>query len=123
MDKDQFKYCGLRVALTVLSGKWKPVILFHLFNTDEIRFTELWRAIPKVSKKVLLDHLRQMEEDGLIIREEKHSFPPEVSYRIAGKGRALGAALAMLETWANEYARAKVDCILKGEKRFDHAGE
>jgi DNA-binding PadR family transcriptional regulator len=52
-------------------------------------FTELWRIIPKVAKKVLLDQLKQLENDELIIREEKSGFPPEVSYRVSEKGRAL----------------------------------
>ncbi|MBS7562865.1 helix-turn-helix transcriptional regulator [Mucilaginibacter sp. Bleaf8] len=108
MDYNQFRHCGLNVALNILSGKWKPIILYHLFHQEEIRFTELWRIIPKVAKKVLLEHLKQMESSGLIIREEKHTFPPEVYYGISDKGRALGPALAALEEWANTYACEEV---------------
>lgn len=117
MTENQFRYCGLSVALQALSGKWKPVILYHLFHNEDIRSNELWRVIPKVSKKVLLDHLKQMEEDGLILREERHSFPPEVYYRLSEKGKALGTALARLEAWANEYAPAQVAGILQQERR------
>jgi DNA-binding HxlR family transcriptional regulator len=92
MNYNQFKHCGLDVALNVLSGKWKPIILYHLFHQEEIRFTELWRIIPKVAKKVLLEHLKQMEAHELIIREERQVFPPEVYYKISEKGRALGPA-------------------------------
>jgi DNA-binding HxlR family transcriptional regulator len=74
-----------------------------------MRFTELWRIIPKVAKKVLLDQLKQLENDELIIREEKSGFPPEVSYRVSEKGRALGPAFVVLETWAKEYAPEKVE--------------
>ncbi|NOW98527.1 helix-turn-helix domain-containing protein [Mucilaginibacter sp. SG564] len=109
MNYNQFRHCGLNVTLNILSGKWKPIILYHLFHNAEMRFTELWRIIPKVAKKVLLDHLKQMEADGLIIREEKHSFPPEVCYRISEKGKALGPALSALETWANEHAVDEVE--------------
>lgn len=116
MTENQFRYCGLNVALKALAGKWKPAILYHLFHNETIRFNELWRVIPKVSKKVLLEQLRQLEEDGLVLREEKHSFPPEVSYRLSDKGGALGTALARLEAWANEYAPAQVDDILAQEK-------
>lgn len=116
MHNDQFKYCGLNVALNILSGKWKPMILFHLFRNDEIRFTELWRTIPKITKKVLLDHLKQLEADGLIIREEKHTFPPEVYYKISPKGKSIGPALYALELWANEYEADKVTAIR--EKRL-----
>ncbi|WP_448701207.1 winged helix-turn-helix transcriptional regulator [Mucilaginibacter sp. AW1-3] len=116
MDNKEFKHCGLEVTLTMLSGKWKPIILYHLFRTSEMRFTELWRIIPKVAKKVLLEHLKQMEADGLITREEKHTFPPEVYYRISAKGQALGPVLAALDTWANEHATAEVN-LKKGKGR------
>lgn len=116
MNYTAFKHCGLNVALEVLSGKWKPIILFHLFHQEEIRFTDLWRNIPKVAKKVLLEHLKQMEADGLIIREERQVFPPEVYYRISEKGRAMGPALAALENWANEHAAAQVQ-DLRDKKR------
>lgn len=108
MNYTAFKHCGLNVALEVLSGKWKPIILFYLFHLEEIRFTDLWRNIPKVAKKVLLEHLKQMEADGLIIREERQLFPPEVYYRISPKGKALGPAIVALENWANEFAAEQV---------------
>ncbi|OQP53460.1 HxlR family transcriptional regulator [Niastella yeongjuensis] len=116
MDYDRFKYCGLNVALDVLSGKWKPVILFHLFHEEEVRFTELWRNIPKVAKKVLLEQLKQMEEDGVIIREERNTFPPEVYYRISEKGKALGPALAALQNWATEHAAEEVAAMRAAKK-------
>lgn len=76
-----------------------------------MRFTELWRIIPKVAKKVLLEQLKQLETDELIIREEKSAFPPEVSYRVSAKGRALGPVFLMLEAWANEHAAEKVEAF------------
>ena len=78
-----------------------------------MRFTALWRIIPEVAKKVLLDQLKQLENDELIIREEKSGFPPEVSYRVSEKGRALGPAFVVLETWANKYATEKVETFEK----------
>ena len=78
-----------------------------------MRFMEIWRIIPKVAKKVLLDQLKQLEKDELIIREEKSGFPPEVSYRVSKKGRALGPAFVVLETWAKEYAAEKVETFDK----------
>src|SRR5688572_19609135 len=99
MKYKDFKNCGLNIALTMLSGKWKPIILYHLFHNDELRFIEMWRLIPKVAKKVLLEHLRKMESDGLILRHEKNGFPPEVSYSLSGKGKALAPAIIALEEW------------------------
>jgi DNA-binding HxlR family transcriptional regulator len=111
MKYNEFEHCGLNVSLQMLSGKWKPIILYHLFHNQQIRFTELWRIIPKVAKKVLLDHLRQMENDGLIIRNERSGFPPEVCYRLSEKGKALGPILSSLETWANEHAAREVEAL------------
>lgn len=108
-----FKYCGLNVALGILSGKWKPVILFHLFHAQELRFTELWRMIPKVAKKVLLEQLRQMEEAGIIARREIQGFPPEVYYHLSEKGKALGPALMALESWAKEYAPEEISLLIE----------
>ncbi|WP_118975229.1 winged helix-turn-helix transcriptional regulator [Taibaiella koreensis] len=123
MTEQQFRYCGLNVALKALTGKWKPVVLFHLFHNADIRSNELWRVIPKVSKKVLLEQLRQMEDDGLILREERHHFPPEVYYRLSEKGKALGTALVGLEAWANEHAPAQVADILAQEKHPPLSGQ
>ena len=81
-----------------------------------MRFTELWRNIPKVAKKVLLEQLKQMEEDGVIIREERNSFPPEVYYRISEKGKALGPALAALQNWATEHAAEDVAAMRAAKK-------
>ncbi|QNK62927.1 helix-turn-helix transcriptional regulator [Pedobacter sp. PAMC26386] len=111
MDYNQFKHCGLNVALGILSGKWKAIILYHLFYQKEMRFTELWRVIPKVTKKVLLEHLKQMEAQGLITRRELHTFPPEVYYKLSAKGKALAPALSALELWANEYAQEEVSLL------------
>ncbi len=73
-----------------------------------MRFTELWRVIPKVAKKVLLEHLKDMEVNRLITREEKHTFPPEVYYSLSERGKSLGPALAALEDWANLHAAEEV---------------
>ena len=109
MRENDYKHCGLNVALTILSGKWKPMILYYLSQNSDMRFTELWRIIPKVAKKVLLDQLKQLELDGLIVREEKSGFPPEVCYRISEKSKALIPVLFALENWANEHVPEKVE--------------
>lgn len=111
MQNTPFKHCGLDVALGILSGKWKAIILFHLFYREEMRFTELWRIIPKVAKKVLLEHLKDMETQGLVLRKEVHTFPPEVYYRLSEKGQAPGPALSALEVWANQHAAAEVNAL------------
>ncbi|WP_259067035.1 winged helix-turn-helix transcriptional regulator [Mucilaginibacter sp. X4EP1] len=118
MDNKEYKHCGLNVALTILNGKWKPIILYNLFHHSEIRFTELWRIIPRVAKKVLLEQLKQLENDELIIRDQKSGFPPEVSYSISKKGRALEPVFEVLEAWANKYSPEKVEIFDKTAKNI-----
>ncbi|WP_207421379.1 winged helix-turn-helix transcriptional regulator [Desertivirga brevis] len=106
MNYEEFQKCGARVTLSLLAGKWKPLILFYLF-TSSTRFTELWRIMPRVSKKVLLEQLKEMEEDGLIVRVEKNGFPPEVFYELSEQGKSLGPILRQLDEWGDKYIQAK----------------
>ncbi|WP_400193786.1 winged helix-turn-helix transcriptional regulator [Hymenobacter sp. B81] len=91
--------CATKVALDLISGKWKPMIFFHL-SAGPLRFTELWRQIPRVSKKVLLEQLRQLEQAELVERTVQNNFPPEVSYHLTAKGAELAPILHRLDQWA-----------------------
>lgn len=101
MDYKDFENCGLKKALNMVSGKWKPMILHFLFHYGEYRFNDLWRSMPKVSKKVLTEHLRQMEDQGLIKRREVNGFPSEVYYDLSEKGKKLGPILAALDKFGS----------------------
>lgn len=61
--------CGLDVALRVVGGKWKPIVLFHL-NGGARRFGELKRLVGGVSEKVLIQHLRELADDGIVVRRD-----------------------------------------------------
>src|SRR5258706_11465090 len=63
---------GVETAFRMLEGRWKMVILFHLFASTVLRFSELERAIPKVSQKMLIQQLRELERDGIV---ERRSIP------------------------------------------------
>ena len=71
---------GVEQALKVLEGRWKLVILFHLFDGKLLRFSELERAIPSISQKMLIQQLRQMETDGVVRRIVHYQVPPKVEY-------------------------------------------
>ncbi|UOQ52894.1 winged helix-turn-helix transcriptional regulator [Hymenobacter cellulosivorans] len=101
------EFCATRVALGMLAGKWKPILFFHLFAGPR-RFTELWRDIPRVSKKVLLEQLRQLEAAGLVERTVHNGFPPEVSYQLSAKGAELGPILHRLDQWAVKHIEGVV---------------
>ena len=91
---------GVERALKVLEGRWKLVILFHLFGGKLLRFSELERAIPSISQKMLIQQLRQMEKDGVVRRIVHHQVPPKVEYGLTGWGEALCPALDELLKWA-----------------------
>jgi DNA-binding HxlR family transcriptional regulator len=87
-------------ALRILEGRWKLVILFHLFGGKVLRFSDLERAIPAISQKMLIQQLRQMEADGIIRRIVHHQVPPKVEYCLTSWGQALCPALDALLKWA-----------------------
>jgi len=97
---------GVERALKLLEGRWKLVILFHLFGGRVLRFSELERAIPAVSQKMLIQQLRQMERDGIVRRIVHHQVPPKVEYGLTDWGQALCPALDALLTWAAQHEEA-----------------
>mgnify|MGYP001173896892 FL=1 len=91
---------GVEQALKILEGKWKLVILFHLFGGKLLRFSELERAIPAITQKMLIQQLRQMEIDGVVRRIVHHQVPPKVEYGLTDWGQALCPSLDALLKWA-----------------------
>lgn len=91
---------GVENVLKLLEGRWKLIILFHLFGGNVMRFSDLERAIPAVSQKMLIQQLRQMEADGIVRRIVHHQVPPKVEYCLTGWGQALCPALDALLSWA-----------------------
>ncbi len=87
-------------AFKVVEGRWKLLILFHLFGGKVLRFSELERAIPAISQKMLIQQLRQMENDGMVRRIVHHQVPPKVEYGLTDWGQALCPALDALLKWA-----------------------
>jgi DNA-binding HxlR family transcriptional regulator len=90
---------GVEEALKILEGRWKLVILFHLFGGKVLRFSDLERAIPHVSQKMLAQQLRQLEADGMIRRIVHPQVPPKVEYRLTDWGQSLCPSLDSLLTW------------------------
>jgi DNA-binding HxlR family transcriptional regulator len=91
---------GIEEALRVLEGRWKLIILFHLFGGKVLRFSDLERAIPAISQKMLIQQLRQMESDGVVRRTVYQQVPPKVEYSLTKWGQALCPALEGLLKWA-----------------------
>jgi DNA-binding HxlR family transcriptional regulator len=91
--------CPVTFVMEKIGGYWKPIILYHL-STGDKRYSELKRAIPAVTEKMLIQHLKQLESDGLVIREAKPVVPPFVTYRLSNAGRGLMPVIHEMANWA-----------------------
>ena len=92
---------GIESAFRMLEGRWKMVIIFHLFARGILRFSELERAIPAVSQK-MIQQLRELERDGIVSRTVHPQVPPKVEYDLTKWGKAMCPALDSLLEWAAE---------------------
>ncbi len=97
-------WCSVAAAISVLGGRWKPLIL-HELSVGTLRFNELLRRIPDASHQVLTSHLRQLESDGIIERRVLHSTQPHVEYSLTQFGMHAMPALHLLDHWGREYLR------------------
>lgn len=102
--------CGLDVALAVIGGKWKPLILFHL-QSGPRRFGDLRRRVVGVSEKVLIQHLRELVAAGVLTRRDHQQLPPVVDYTVTPFGMTLVRALMPLCAWGVAH-RADVEMIM-----------
>ena len=93
--------CGLDATLHIISGKWKPLVLFFLRDGPK-RYGELKRLTQGVSDKVLIQQLKDLEADHVLVRTDYHEVPPRVDYALTPLGRSLADALVPLCTWGNE---------------------
>jgi DNA-binding HxlR family transcriptional regulator len=91
---------GIEDAFRMLEGRWKMMIIFHLFDRGTLRFSELERAIPAVSQKMLIQQLRDLERDGIIARTVYPQVPPKVEYDLTEWGKLMCPALDSLLEWA-----------------------
>ncbi|NGO89502.1 MAG: transcriptional regulator [Halomonas sp.] len=93
---------GVEDVLKMLEGRWKLIILFHLFDGKVQRYSDLEKLIPGISQKMLAQQLRQLEGDGIVARTVYPQVPPKVEYRLTEWGQALCPALDALLTWAEQ---------------------
>lgn len=102
--------CPIETTLAILGGKWKPLILYHLFD-EEKRFGELHRLMPNVTREMLTQHLRELEADGIVHREVYQQVPPKVEYSLTELGQTLKPMLFAMHEWAVAYREANSDPV------------
>ncbi len=91
--------CKVEQALSIVVGKWKPVILRHLQLRGTMRFSELKSRIPGITQKMLTAQLRELEKEDLIRRVVYPQVPPKVEYSMTDHGRTLQPILHMMHEW------------------------
>ena len=92
--------CTVEAAISLIDGKWKCVILFHLLE-GTVRFNEIKRRIPAVTHRTLTNQLRELEMDGLIVRTVYPQVPPKVEYSLSELGRSMTPVLKALKAWGD----------------------
>jgi DNA-binding HxlR family transcriptional regulator len=94
--------CAVKLTASIIGGKWKPTLLFHLEGHTR-RFCELQRLIPGLTKKMLTQHLRELERDGIVHRKVYAEVPPRVEYSLTRHGESLKPILKLMSAWGNRH--------------------
>ena len=102
INEANFSDTGYSYTLSLISGKYKPVILYCLMEYEPVRFNEMQRYLGRVADKTLSQNLKELEADGLISRKMYAEIPPKVEYSLTDRGRSLMAVLDKLCDWGME---------------------
>ena len=89
LDKSNFEETGFSYTLSLISGKYKMVILYCLMEFEIVRYNELKRYIGTISHKTLSTSLKELEKDQLINRKEYPQIPPKVEYSLSERGKSM----------------------------------
>ncbi|MDC8748100.1 helix-turn-helix transcriptional regulator [Xanthomonas campestris] len=114
--------CGLDATLRIISGKWKPLVLFFLRDGPK-RYGELKRLVQGVSDKVLIQSLKDLEADLVLARTDYREVPPRVDYALTSLGRSLADAIVPLCTWGTEHMADMQRILAKRETALAQEAE
>jgi DNA-binding HxlR family transcriptional regulator len=98
--------CPVETTLSIIGDKWKPLIIYHLLSGTK-RYSELQRCIPSVTRRMLTQHLRELEQDGIIHREVYQQVPPKVEYSLTETGITLKPVLDTMFNWGMGYQQTQ----------------
>ncbi len=102
IEHANFEDTGFSYTLSLISGKYKMIILYCLMEFAPVRFNEMRRYIKTISDKTLSANLKELERDGLITRKEYPQIPPKVEYRLTPRGESLMTVLDQLCVWGEK---------------------
>jgi DNA-binding HxlR family transcriptional regulator len=106
--KRRITKCPAEITLGVIGGRWKVIILYHLFQGVK-RFSELQRALSGITQKMLTQQLRELERDGLVHREVYAVVPPKVEYSLTPLGHSLGPVVRAMTEWGVKFKEGKLE--------------
>jgi DNA-binding HxlR family transcriptional regulator len=102
IEDANFEDTGFSYTLSLISGKYKMIILYCLMEYKSVRFNELQRYLKKISDKTLSQNLKELERDLLISRKVYDQIPPKVEYSLTDRGQSLMKVLDQLCIWGEE---------------------
>jgi len=101
--RDKMYTCTFEIAMDLIGGKWKPVIIWKLGMRGTKRFSELKKMIPQITQKMLTQQLRELERDNLVERKVYPQVPPKVEYSLTDVGESLIPILGTMRDWGEKY--------------------
>lgn len=107
--------CPVKLTASIIGGKWKAPLLFYLDGKTR-RFCELQRLIPGLTKKMLTQHLRELEHDGIVNRKVFAEVPPHVEYSLTRHGESLKPILKLMSAWGKRH-RARYGAVAPRSKK------
>jgi DNA-binding HxlR family transcriptional regulator len=113
--------CSFTRAIGTIGNKWKPIII-NVIGTRTIRFGQLDSIVPLISRKVLAEQLKELEEDGLLERLAFKELPPRVEYTLSEKGLAFLPILESIKEWNIKYEVAPMPDEADKKYRINYAG-
>ncbi len=103
LTREELPECPVATTVRLIGNKWKLLIIRNLIFNDKQRFTDFLKSISGISKKVLTDDLRALEDNGLIERKVFAEGPPRVEYSLTALGKTLKPILDAMSVWGTDY--------------------
>ncbi len=101
--------CEKELTLTIIGGKWKMLIMWHLGKEGTKRFGELKSMMPGITQRMLVSQLRELEEDQIVHRKVYPVVPPKVEYSLTEHGRSLMPILESMDEWGKNYMETFIE--------------
>ena len=108
--------CEKELTLSIIGGKWKMLILWHLGKEGTKRFGELKNLMPGITQRMLVTQLRELEEHLIVHREIYPVVPPKVEYSLTDQGRSLIPILDSMYEWGKDYMKQNLDTEIDSKK-------